>query len=348
MAYSIARRACGASRSIERRGADACPDHVAASESQLIERFFRDLGARRDDTVLGIGDDAALLRVPAGCELALTTDALIEGVHFLPGAPAVALGHRSLAVNLSDIAAMGASPSWALLSLNLPAADEAWLSDFAAGFGALARSHAVALVGGNLSRGALSITVELAGLVPSGQALRRDGARAGDELYLSGSVGDAACGLKFLRGAAVGTPADAAWLQRRFEFPTPRVALGQALRGIASACIDVSDGVYIDATRLLAASGCAATLEIERLPLSDPLRRALGTQAWPLALSGGEDYELCFTAPPAQAGAIAAIAQRTGQALTRIGVLRPGSGLVLTMAGSVMQFSPSAFDHFAD
>ena len=321
---------------------------MAASESQLIERFFRDLGARRDDTVLGIGDDAALLRVPAGCELALTTDALIEGVHFLAGAPAVALGHRSLAVNLSDIAAMGASPSWALLSLNLPAADEAWLREFAAGFGALARSHTVALVGGNLSRGALSITVELAGLVPSGEALRRDGARAGDELYLSGSVGDAACGLKFLRGAATGTPADAAWLQRRFEFPTPRVALGQALRGIASACIDVSDGVYIDAARLLAASGCAATLEIERLPLSDALRRVLGTQAWPVALTGGEDYELCFAAPPAQAGAIGAIAQRTGQALTRIGVLRPGSGLVLTMAGSVMQFSPSGFDHFAD
>jgi thiamine-monophosphate kinase len=348
MAYSIARRACGASRSIERRGADACRDHVAASESQLIERFFRDVGASRNDIVLGIGDDAALLRVPDGCELALTTDALIEGVHFLPGAPARALGHRALAVNLSDIAAMGATPSWALLSLNLPAADETWLREFAAGFGALARSHAVALVGGNLSRGALSITVELAGLVPSGEALRRDGARAGDELYLSGSVGDAACGLKFLRGAGAGTAADAAWLQRRFEFPTPRVALGPALRGIASACIDVSDGVYIDATRLLAASGCAATLEIERLPLSDPLRRALGTQAWRLALSGGEDYELCFTAVPAQAGAIAAIAERTGQALTRIGALRPGSGLLLTMAGSVMQFSPSGFDHFGD
>ena len=166
---------------------------MAASESQLIERYFRDLGARREDTVLGIGDDAALLRVPGGSELVLTTDALVEGVHFFPGAPARALGHRALAVNLSDIAAMGASPSWALLSLNLPAAEDAWLRDFAAGFGALARSHDVALVGGNLSRGALSITVELAGLVPDGQALRRDRALPGDEIYLSGSVGDAAC-----------------------------------------------------------------------------------------------------------------------------------------------------------
>jgi thiamine-monophosphate kinase len=336
------------SRSIERATLNACRDHVAASESQLIERFFRDLGASRDDTVLGIGDDAALLRLPADCELALTTDALVEGVHFLPGAAARALGHRALAVNLSDIAAMGASPSWALLSLNLPVADETWLGEFAAGFAALARDHAVALVGGNLSRGALSITVELAGLVPAGQALRRDGARPGDQLYLSGSVGDAACGLKLLRAEAAGTPAEAAWLQQRFEFPTPRVALGQALRGIASACIDVSDGVSIDATRLLAASGCAATLEIERLPLSQALRQVLGTQAWRSALTGGEDYELCFTAAPGQADTIAAIAERTGQALTRVGSLHPGRGLALTMAGSVMQFSPSGFDHFGD
>lgn len=343
---------------MRRRGADIGHEHVSASESSLIERFFRGLGARRDDTVLGIGDDAALLRVPAGYELALTTDALVEGVHFLPGAAARALGHRALAVNLSDIAAMGASPSWALLSLNLPAADEAWLREFAAGFGALAGSHAVALVGGNLARGALSITVELAGLVPAGQALRRTGACPGDGLYLSGSVGDAAGGLKILRAAAGvsgGAPtaaavsfADAAWLKQRFECPTPRVALGQGLRGIASACIDVSDGVFIDATRLLAASGCAATVAIERLPLSAALRQLLGNEAWRAALCGGEDYELCFTAAEAQAGAIAAIAERTGQAVTRIGVLHQGSGLLLTAAGSVMQFSPAVFDHFAD
>ena len=321
---------------------------MAASESQLIERYFRELGASREDIVLGIGDDAALLRVPGNCELVLTTDALIEGVHFLPGAPARALGHRALAVNLSDIAAMGASPSWALLSLNLPMADEAWLREFAAGFGALARSHDVALVGGNLSRGALSITVELAGLVPTGQALRRAGARAGDELYLSGSVGDAACGLELLRGEVTVPAAEAAYLQRRFEYPTPRVALGQALRGIASACIDISDGVYIDASRLLAASGCGAKLEIERLPVSEPLRRALGEQSWRTALCGGEDYELCFTAPPAQAAAVVATAARTGQAVTRIGALYPGTGLTLTAGGSVMQFSPSGFDHFGD
>ncbi|MFI4869400.1 MAG: thiamine-phosphate kinase [Steroidobacterales bacterium] len=321
---------------------------MAASESQLIERYFRELGASREDTVLGIGDDAALLRVPGDSELALTTDALVEGVHFLAGAPARALGQRALAVNLSDIAAMGASPSWALLSLNLPAADEDWLREFSAGFGSLARSHGVALVGGNLSRGALSMTVALAGLVPKGQALRRDRARPGDALYLSGSVGDAACGLKLLQGEARAAPAEAAYLQQRFECPTPRIALGQGLRGIASACIDVSDGVYIDALRLLAASGCAATVEIERLPLSAPLRHVLGDRAWQAGLCGGEDYELCFTAAPAQAAAVAALAARTGQPVTRIGALHSGNGLTLTAAGSVMQFSPSGFDHFAD
>ena len=335
---------------------------MAASESQLIERYFRDLGAERPDVVLGIGDDAALLRVPGESELALTTDALIEGVHFLPGAPPRTLGHRALAVNLSDIAAMGATPAWALLSLNLPEVDDGWLREFAAGFGALARRHRVSLVGGNLSRGALSITVQLAGLVPAGLALRRTGARAGDELYLSGSVGDAACGLALLRAAVAGTAtaanadaaagtataAEAAWLRQRFEYPTPRVALGEALRGVASACIDVSDGVYIDVTRLLAASGCAATVEVERLPLSLALRHARGAQAAGLALSGGEDYELCFCVAPGRAAELAAIAGHTGQALTRIGTLHAGGALTLTAAGEVMQFSASGFDHFSD
>jgi thiamine-monophosphate kinase len=336
---------------------------VATSESQIIDRYFRDLGAKRADTVLGIGDDAALLRLPAECELALTTDALIEGVHFLPGAAPRALGHRALAVNLSDIAAMGATPAWALLSLNLPAADDDWLREFVAGFGALAQRHRVALVGGNLSRGALSITVQLAGLVPAGQALRRAGARAGDEMYLSGSVGDAACGLALLRAAGAGATATAAgtataaevvWLQQRFEYPTPRVALGEALREVASACIDVSDGVYVDVTRLLAASGCVATLEIERLPLSQALRHARGADAAGLALSGGEDYELCFCVAPGRAGSLAAIAEHTGQALTRIGTLqaggalKAGGALTLTAGGTVMQFSASGFDHFGN
>ncbi|MGH8255215.1 MAG: thiamine-phosphate kinase [Steroidobacteraceae bacterium] len=333
---------------------------MAASESELIERFFRHLGARRADVALGIGDDAALVTVPADTELVLTTDALVEGVHFEVGAGARSLGHRALAVNLSDIAAMGASPSWMLLALTMPQADEEWLREFCAGMAALARDHRVALVGGNLSRGPLTITVELAGLVPRGQALRRDGARPGDQLYVSGTLGDAAAGRARLHDPA------AAALVQRFEYPQPRVALGQALRGIASACIDVSDGLYVDATRLLQASGCAAEIDLERLPLSAELSRALGAEAPLLALSGGEDYELCFCVAPAQAAAVAHAAARVDQSIRCIGVLDTGERLAGSGSGSaagpgtarqplrlkssnadsVMQFSASSFDHF--
>lgn len=317
-----------------------------SSETQLIERYFHRIGAARDDVVLGIGDDAALLQVPGDAQLVLTTDALVEGVHFLPGAPARSLGHRCLAVNLSDIAAMGASPRWALLALNLPQADAHWLEAFAAGFDALARLHGVALVGGNLSRGPLSITVQLAGVLPRGVALRREGARAGDALYVSGSIGDAAAGLKCLQGTLAASAPARAYLQGRFEFPTPRVELGAGLRDLASACIDLSDGLLLDAQRLLRASNCRACIELERLPLSAALVETCGELAWQQGLSGGEDYELCFSAPPAQAAAIEALALRTASPVTRIGVLGAGSGLELKLHNVVMRFAASGFDHF--
>jgi thiamine-monophosphate kinase len=319
---------------------------MAGSESELIERYFHGLGAARPDVALGVGDDAALVQLPPGAQLALTTDALVESVHFLSGAPAHSLGHRALAVNLSDIAAMGAIPSWALLSLNLPAADEAWLQQFADGFGALARLHGVALVGGNLSRGALSITVQLAGIVPDGEALRRDGAYAGDDLYVSGSVGDAAGGLACLRGQLAVAGAAAQFLQRRFEYPTPRVALGSALRGIASACIDVSDGLHADASRLLQASGLGARIELASLPLSPALRAAYGPDAWRAALTGGEDYELCFSAPGARAGAVRSAAAAADSPVTRIGTLVRGDRILLHEGDSLIEFSPRGFDHF--
>lgn len=319
------------------------------SEAEIIERYLRPLAGARSDVKLGIGDDAALLELPSGEELVLTTDALVEEVHFTSGAPPRSLGHRALAVNLSDIAAMGAEPSWALLSLIMPAAEATWLSEFCAGFGTLARAHAVALVGGNLSRGPLSITVQLAGHVPSGEALRRDGAQAGDELYVSGSLGDAAAGRELTaRGPALEPPsAEIAYLRQRFEYPHPRVALGQALRGLASACIDVSDGLEVDATRLIAASHCAGVIELERLPLSGPLRRCCAERAVSLALTGGEDYELCFAAPPARAADITAKALRLGERVTRIGALRSGAGLELRAAGAHRSASEVSFDHFA-
>jgi thiamine-monophosphate kinase len=315
------------------------------SETGIIERFFRDLGAKRPDVLLGIGDDAALLEVSGGEALVLTTDSLVEGVHFLPGMNPEPLGTRSLAVNLSDIAAMGARPAWALLSLVLPRADESWLEGFARGFGESARAHGVALVGGNLSRGPLAITVQLAGLVPRGQALTRAGGHPGDVLFVSGTPGDAALGLEVLRGARQTEAQHAAYLRARFERPTPRVDLGVQLRGIASACIDVSDGLYVDAIRLARASGCGLRLETEALPHSRALREILGEDGWRGILGGGDDYELCFAVPP---GRIAALPQAasSGVTCTRIGELTDAGGIDVRRAGGVMQFSAATFDHF--
>lgn len=318
---------------------------MSGGETEVIEKFFLHLGAVRTDVALGIGDDAALLRPRPDYELVQTTDTLVEQVHFLPDSPPRSLGHRALAINLSDIAAMGASPAWALLSLTLPAIDATWLGEFAAGFGSLARTHNVALVGGNLSCGPLAVTVQLSGQVPVGTALRRSGACAGDEIWVSGTLGDAAQGRGPLGGA--GGDEHRAWLRRRGEFPGARVALGEALRGVASACIDLSDGLLADLPRLARASGCGAVIHVDRLPLSAAARAVAGESAWQYALAGGEDYELCFAVPPARTATLAALAARLAVPLTRCGQLRPAPRLELRRDGAVIQFSQSPFDHFA-
>jgi len=317
---------------------------IPATEAAVIDTFLRHLGAVRADVVLGIGDDAALLRPQPGCELVQTTDALAEGAHFLPHSAPRSLGHRALAVNLSDLAAMGASPAWALLSLTMPKIDAAWLGEFATGFGELARAHSVALVGGNLSRGPLAITVLLSGQVAAGTALRRSGARAGDDIWVSGTLGDAALGRQQPYGAT--EDSHQAWLRARSEFPTPRVALGEALRGIASACIDLSDGLLADLPRLAQASACGAELHVERLPLSAAAQARGGESAWEQALAGGEDYELCFTAPPERAALVTALGARLNVPLSRCGRLRTAPGLELRRDGAVIRFSQSPFDHY--
>src|SRR2546429_5891384 len=220
------------------------------SEFALIERYFRGCGAQRPDVLAGIGDDAALLTVAPDAELVAATDTLVAGVHFPHQSPPASIGHRALAVNLSDLAAMGARPAWALLALTLPDADEGWLAQFAAGFGALARAHEVALVGGDTTRGPLCVTVQLLGHVPRGEALRRCGGRAGDALFVSGTPGDAAAGLALEQGRLHASPEALAYLRERFLRPTPRIALGERLRRHASACIDVSDGLLGDAGKL--------------------------------------------------------------------------------------------------
>jgi thiamine-monophosphate kinase len=321
---------------------------MALSESVLIERFFRACGAQRGDVTLGIGDDAALLSFGAGNDLVAKTDTLVEGVHFPPQSPPASIGHRSLAVNLSDLAAMGARPCWALLALTLPRAEEAWLAEFAAGLGALAREHRVALVGGDTTRGPLTVTVQVLGSVPTGSALRRSGARGGDLLFVSGTPGDAAAGLALEQGRLAAPPGARDYLRERFLLPTPRVALGERLRGFASACIDVSDGLLGDAGKLAHASGLGVELSYEELPLSEALAATLGEErARLLALSGGDDYELCFAVPPAQVAQLQAELPPRDWNYQRIGVLSETRGERVLRGGTVMEFSHSGYQHFA-
>jgi len=320
---------------------------MSIGEFALIDRFFRALGAARADVALGVGDDAALLRVPEGAELVAATDTLVGGVHFPPQSTPASIGHRALAVNLSDLAAMGARPAWALLALTLPQADEAWLSEFAAGFEALAHKYGVALVGGDTTHGPLCVTVTLLGLVPRGTALTRSGGRAGDALFVSGTPGDAAAGLAIEQGTLSAAAEARAYLRARFALPSPRIALGERLRGIASACIDVSDGLLGDAGKLAAASGAGVEISFDAVPVSEPLVKTVGAErARELALSGGDDYELCFAVA---AGNVTALTQQLPPELwgyARIGELRATPGAAVVRDGSVMQFSHSGYQHF--
>lgn len=320
---------------------------MALSEFALIERYFSACGARRSDVILGIGDDAALLAPPPGSELVAATDTLVAGVHFPPDSPPASIGHRALAVNLSDLAAMGARPAWALLALTTPQADEGWLAEFAAGFAALARGHEVALVGGDTTRGPLCITVQLLGHVPAGSALRRAAGRPGDALFVSGTPGDAAAGLALEQAHLSAPPAAAAYLRARFLRPEPRVALGERLRGHASACIDVSDGLLGDAAKLAAASGTGVELDYQQLPLSAPLLATVGDpRARELALSGGDDYELCFAVPAQAVARLTSELPPEHWRYARIGTLTASTGARVLREGTVMEFSHSGYQHF--
>jgi thiamine-monophosphate kinase len=321
---------------------------MALTERALIDRFFRDCGAKRSDVRVGIGDDAALLEVPPGMQLVAKVDTLVSGVHFLADAPPAAIGHRALAVNLSDLAAMGATPAWALLALTLPKTDEQWLTGFASGFGELARKHHVALVGGDTTGGPLCISVQLLGYARPSAALLRSGGRPGDAVFVSGTPGDAAAGLEIERGARrASDPLHAAYLRERFLFPTPRVELGAKLTAFASACIDVSDGLLGDAGKLAMASGCGVELDYGALPLSGALLAEAGAErARELALTGGDDYELCFAVPPLRFSEMQRALPSEAWNYRRIGTLREAPGAVVVRDGTVMEFSHSGFEHF--
>ena len=316
---------------------------MGAGEFDLIARI-RARVATRADVVLGIGDDAALLAPPPGRQLVVTADTLNDGVHFPRGTSPADVGWKALAVNLSDLASMGAEPAWCTLSLSLPQSDPAWIEGFLDGFLDLAGQHGIALVGGDTTRGPLSIAVTAMGLVEPGRALRRDGARVGDEVWVTGTLGDAAGGLALLDREPV--PA----LRARLDRPTPRVATGRALAGIATACVDVSDGLLADLGHVCARSHVAARIDVDALPASAALMEVIG-EADRIALqaSGGDDYELCFTAP-ADAGAdIGAVSAQLGLRITRIGRIVAGEGVHPVDAKSQPWSSPRrGYDHFAE
>jgi thiamine-monophosphate kinase len=296
-------------------------------EFALIRHYFGALTAARSDVVLGIGDDCALLRPTPGSELAVTADTLVAGRHFPVDTAPFDIGWKALAVNLSDLAAMAAEPQWFLLALTLPAADSAWLAAFAAGLRTLADQFGVALIGGDTTRGPLSITITAFGSAPAGTALRRSGARPGDLVCVTGTLGDAALGLQ-LRGAVVApTEADddERFLQARLDRPSPRVQAGLALRGLASAAIDLSDGLAGDLGHILTASGVGADLNPAQLPMSAAFARVHApAQRLQLQAAGGDDYELCCCLPPAQ---LAAAQARLDLPLTVIGEISAQPGL---------------------
>jgi len=314
------------------------------SEFDLIQRFFTEQSIQRADVPLGIGDDAALLAAPPGHLLAVSVDTLIAGVHFPLDTAAQAVGYKSLAVNLSDLAAMGAEPAWVTLALSLPEPDEAWLTGFAQGFFELASEHGVQLVGGDTTRGPLSITVQVTGFVPQGQALMRNGAKPGDGIFLTGTVGDAGLGLRLYQQQLAASNDVAAKLIQRLEFPVPRIATGLALRGYASSAIDVSDGLAADLAHVLTASGVGADIRIDQLPLSAAYRSLASADDWQAAVSAGDDYELCFTLPATQE--VVTLAGLDCDC-TRIGEISASPGLRWRDANDrQLTVSNTGFDHF--
>ncbi|HET8941337.1 MAG TPA: thiamine-phosphate kinase [Rudaea sp.] len=325
-------------------------------EFDLIELIRARCAVAREDVRLGIGDDAALLAPPVGQLLAVSTDSLVGGVHFPNDTRAGDIGWKALAVNLSDLAAMGATPAWATLTLTLPHADSRWVGEFADGFAALAAEFKLALVGGDTTQGDLNIGVCVHGFVPPDAALLRSGARVGDAIFVTGTLGDAAAGLRCLDRSTddarrlFNAPADTReMLLARLNRPTPRVTQGLALRGQASACIDVSDGLVADLGHLCSASGVGAQIDVDALPASPALLRLFDADARrELQLGGGDDYELCFTANVQGAPNLLGDIARSGCVATRIGRIVATPGVqVLDNHGNTIALGHSGWEHFA-
>lgn len=317
-------------------------------EFELITACFSQAGRSRNDVVIGVGDDGAVLQVREGFDLVVTTDTMVEGVHFFPDVDPRALGHKLVAVNISDLAAMGAEPSWLSLAITLPKVDNVWLQAFAEGLSETADYYNCQLVGGDTTRGPLTLTVIAKGLVPKGKAITRAGAKVGDYIYVTGTLGDAALGLKLVQNQVEVSKKHRAHILQRFHYPTARVALGQALRTIASSAMDISDGLCGDLPHILRRSKVGATVDVSKIPMSQALKDSCDLQqALECALSGGEDYELLFTVPEDKRGSLEVLLSPYGVPVTCIGRITGVAGkLELRQGDQPFVYQHQGYQHF--
>lgn len=318
------------------------------TEFDIIKNYFNTQTEHRQDVRLGIGDDAAIVSVPDGKELIITTDTLISGTHFPNNTLPYDIGYKALAVNLSDLAAMGATPAWATLAITLPNNDEAWIQSFCDGFFTLANRHQVQLIGGDLTRGALSITVQALGFTAKGAAILRSGAKPNDLIYVSGTLGDAGLALAFLQEKIELNNTYQSALLLKLHRPEPRIAIGEALQGLAHACIDISDGLAADLTHILEQSQVGAILHVDQLPFSDELKHTLShDDAIKLALTAGDDYELCFTVPPNKKAELEKNLSQLPYHYTCIGEITEQAGLDLRYQDGKKYHGPQdGYQHF--
>ncbi|TMP82045.1 thiamine-phosphate kinase [Pseudoalteromonas phenolica] len=318
-------------------------------EFELINRFFTGRGITRRDVDLGIGDDCALVTIPEGCQLAVTTDTLVEGVHFFSDISPKALGHRILAVNLSDLAAMGAEPAWISIGLTLPNVDETWLEQFTEGMHDIAEYYNVQLIGGDTTQGPLTITVCAKGIVPKGKALTRSGAKVGDWLYVTGDLGDAALAIEARKQGWELNAEDRSYVQKKFDYPAPQVAAGQVLRGLANSAIDISDGLLADLNHILTHSGVGATIHADKVPVSNALKNLPDEEVrLMLAMAYGDDYQLLFTVPDSNRVAVEKRLAEYGVTPTCIGQINANAGDVsLLYKDKPWPFPATGFEHFS-
>lgn len=318
-------------------------------EFAIIDNFFQSKGYQRKDVLLGIGDDCAITQVPEGQSLVVTTDTLVEGVHFLPGTSASAIAHKAIAVNLSDLASMGAEPAWFSLSLCIPEFDQQWLTAFSDTLHELSQYYSIQLIGGDTVQGPLTITITANGFVPVGQALTRGGAKPGDLVYVTGTLGDAGVGLEILQGKREVSRTCQDFLVNRLNYPSPRLLAGASIRRIANACIDLSDGISSDLHHVLNASKCGAQIQVDKLPISIALKEAVGLEeAYRYALSAGDDYELLFTVSEEQGGNLDMALANYSVSATCIGQLNGKVGsMKLKLDDQPYSMPELGYEHFS-